>query len=159
YPSRYAAFALAVLVLVGLVVANIRRGHAGRRLLAVRSNEAAAASLGVGVYGAKLYAFALASGIAAVAGILIGFRSTNVGFTGFDIFGGINAVLYAVLGGIGWVSGTPLGALAAAGGISAMVLSEILHGVNDLTSWLLILSGGFALLLLRVSPDGMAALH
>jgi branched-subunit amino acid ABC-type transport system permease component len=66
HPERYGGFVLVVLVLVGLVVANVRRGRVGARLLAVRSNERAAASLGIGVVGAKLYAFALAASIAAV---------------------------------------------------------------------------------------------
>src|SRR5206468_13057514 len=83
--------AVVAFVLVGLMVANVRRGRAGRRLLAVRANERAAASLGVGVYGAKLYAFGLSSGIAALAGILIGFQNPNVQFTNFDVFGSINA--------------------------------------------------------------------
>ena len=51
---------LVVFVIAGLMVANLRRGRTGRRLLAVRSNERAAASLGVGVYVAKLHAFGVA---------------------------------------------------------------------------------------------------
>ena len=69
HPSDTAAFVLALLVIVGLIVANVRRGRAGRRLLAVRANERAAASLGIGVYGAKLYAFALSAAIAGLAGV------------------------------------------------------------------------------------------
>src|SRR4051794_6162626 len=42
---RYAVVALVVLVLVGLSVASIRRGVVGRRLIAVRTNERAAAAL------------------------------------------------------------------------------------------------------------------
>ena len=49
-------------------VSNLRRGAAGRRLLAVRSNERAAAALGLNVLVAKLYAFMLASAIAGVGG-------------------------------------------------------------------------------------------
>src|SRR3546814_3004502 len=58
-PERYGAFVLVLLVLCTLVVANVRRGRSGRRLLAVRANERVAASLGVSVSGAKLYAFGL----------------------------------------------------------------------------------------------------
>lgn len=38
-PARYGTFALIVLVAIGLMVANLRRGRAGRRLIAVRTNE------------------------------------------------------------------------------------------------------------------------
>ena len=54
--------------------ANLRRSASGRRLLAVRTNERAAASLGVSVFRAKIYAFGVAGAIAALGGILLGFR-------------------------------------------------------------------------------------
>ena len=55
-----------------LMVASMRRGRSGRRLLAVRTNERAAAALGISVPGAKIYAFAVSAGIAAVGGMLLG---------------------------------------------------------------------------------------
>ena len=69
---------LGLFALLGLVVANIRRGVVGRRLIAVRSNERAAASVGVSVLGAKLYSFAVAAAIASVGGTILAFRSTSV---------------------------------------------------------------------------------
>ncbi|MCZ7525367.1 MAG: hypothetical protein M5U14_02630 [Acidimicrobiia bacterium] len=50
--------------MLALAVANLRRGRAGRRLVAVRTNERAAAALGISVFGAKLYAFGLSAAIA-----------------------------------------------------------------------------------------------
>ena len=61
------------------LVANLRRSRAGRRLIAVRTNERAAAALGIGVFGAKLYAFGLSAGIAAVGGVLIVFQRPDGG--------------------------------------------------------------------------------
>src|SRR5262249_55823162 len=66
HPTRWGLIVLALLVACGLMVANIRRGRSGRRLIAVRTNERAAASLGISVPGAKLYAFGVSAGIAAV---------------------------------------------------------------------------------------------
>src|SRR6185436_5075206 len=57
HPGRYAIVVLVALTGASLVVANIRRGRIGRRLIAVRGNERAAAALGINVAGAKLYAF------------------------------------------------------------------------------------------------------
>src|SRR5690606_18104638 len=57
HPERYATLTLIALILIGCAIANLRRGRAGRRLIAVRTNERAAAALGVSVVGAKLYAF------------------------------------------------------------------------------------------------------
>ena len=75
HPTRYGLFALACFVLAALVVANVRRGRTGRRLIAVRTNERAAAALGISVAGAKLYAFAAVGGRSpALGGILLAFR-------------------------------------------------------------------------------------
>src|SRR5690606_36687133 len=46
-PENYAIFTLLVLAATGVMVANVRRSSIGRRLLAVRGNERAAASLGI----------------------------------------------------------------------------------------------------------------
>ena len=74
HPMSYGMFVLVLFVLFGLGVANIRRGRSGRRLIAVRTNERAAAALGISVPTAKLYAFAVAAAIAALGGILLVFR-------------------------------------------------------------------------------------
>ena len=54
---------------------NLRRSVAGRRLIAVRTNERAAAALGISVTGAKLYTFTVASVLAGCGGILIAFSN------------------------------------------------------------------------------------
>ena len=61
-PGRYAIFCCVCLLVVTIMLANVRRSRVGRRLIAVRANERAAASLGVSVTGAKMYALALPPG-------------------------------------------------------------------------------------------------
>jgi ABC-type branched-subunit amino acid transport system ATPase component/ABC-type branched-subunit amino acid transport system permease subunit len=156
HPERYGVFVLIWFVLAALVVANVRRGRAGRRLLAVRSNERAAASLGIGVYGAKLYAFGLAAGVAALAGILLGFRDTNVQFQSFDVVSSITAVLYSVLGGVGWIGGTLVGATLASGSILDRILNDAFSGINSIGGILLIVAGVNTVLIFRLAPDGVA---
>ena len=51
-------------ILLCMLVANIRRGKLGRRMLAVRSNERAAAAAGINVPNVKLVAFTIGSFIA-----------------------------------------------------------------------------------------------
>ncbi len=157
HPQRYGVFVLVWFVLAALVVANVRRGRAGRRLLAVRSNERAAASLGIGVYGAKLYAFGLAAAVAALAGILLGFRNSSVQFQSFDVMGSITAVLYGVLGGVGWIAGTVVGATMAGGSILDRILNDAFSGVSSIFGWLLIIAGVNTVVIFRQAPDGVAA--
>ena len=156
-PQRYAAFAFALFVVCAFVVANLRRGRSGRRLLAVRSNERAAAALGVGVYGAKLYAFALGAGIAALGGIVLAFRQTSVEFQSFNVLGSISLVQYAVLGGLGWVAGAAIGALVAPGALLVKIMNDGLGGVDDVTAWAGIIAGVSAVVVLAIAPDGLAA--
>ena len=155
HPDRYALVVLAVLIIAGLMVANLRRGRTGRRLLAVRSNERASASVGVGVYVAKLYAFGVAALLAGAAGVLVIFRSPTAVFTQFDIFGSITAVQFAVIGGIGWASGAAIGAGLAAGGVA----SKLFDSYFSIDLWLPIVAGLSVVMILKQSPDGLAAMY
>src|SRR5690606_30764234 len=92
HPHAWAAVSLVAFVLLALLVANLRRSPTGRRLIAVRTNERAAASLGISVFGVKLYAFAVSAGLAAAAGILVGFRGQVVNYGEFNVFTSINSL-------------------------------------------------------------------
>ncbi|MCU1591359.1 MAG: transporter related protein [Frankiales bacterium] len=160
HPNRYAMFSLGLFVLIGLMVSNVRRGRSGHRLLAVRSNERAAAALGVGVYRAKMYSFALAAGIAGVAGVLIGFHAgSNITFNNFDALSSILGVLNGVIGGIGWASGTVVGAQLQPSALGSKVWESAFPGVTELNAWLMIVSGVVVIVTLRAAPDGIAAMH
>ena len=92
YPERYGIFVLGMAIFAVWVVSNVRRGRSGRRLIAVRTNERAAAALGVDVTQAKLFAFSLASAIAALGGILIAFRLSSISYQSFTTFTSISYV-------------------------------------------------------------------
>jgi sulfate-transporting ATPase len=158
HPQRYAALMLIALVLVGLMVANLRRGSTGRKMIAVRSNERAAAGLGINVIGIKLYAFAVGAGIAGLGGVLIAFEQSNVQFTSFDVFGSILLVQYGVIGGLGWISGVAGGATAAPGALISAVTNNVLPNLSNVDAWLAILSGVGVVQLLRQAPDGLGSL-
>ena len=107
HPARYPAFVLIVLILVALMVGNLRRSGAGRRMLAVRDNERAAAVAGVNVAAVKLQAFALSGSIAALAGGLVAY--SNPFFVtsnqGYAVMPSITLLTVAYIGGIASISG------------------------------------------------------
>jgi sulfate-transporting ATPase len=144
HPTRYGLIALACLVVVSVIVANLRRGRAGRRLIAVRTNERAAAALGISVAGAKLYAFAVAAAIAGLGGILYAFRTPSINFAEFTSFNSITMVAYAMIGGIGYLFGPVIGATLAPGAFSERLLNSIDGGIGKYIP----LIGGVALILL-----------
>ena len=115
HPEAYGILALVCFLVVAIMVANMRRGRVGRRLIAVRTNERAAVALGINIVGAKLYAFGLASAFAALGGILYAFRSRSVDFATWS-FGVDSIVLVglAVIGGIGFTIGPLFGSILAA---------------------------------------------
>jgi sulfate-transporting ATPase len=158
HPQRYGGFVLGVLVVVGLLVANLRRGRTGTRLLAVRSNERAAASLGIGVVTAKVYAFGVAAAIAALGGALLSLRQANVQFGQYNVFGSILLIQYAVVGGVAWVSGSVVAAAGAPGAIGATLFEKVVPEGTDILSWLAILAAFAAVIVLRRAPDGVASL-
>jgi ABC-type branched-subunit amino acid transport system ATPase component/branched-subunit amino acid ABC-type transport system permease component len=151
HPNRYAFMTFTILVLVALMIANLRRGATGRRLLAVRSNERAAASLGVHVAMVKTYAFTVSAGIAAIGGTLLAFVQPSIQVSTFDVFTSILIVAVTVAGGVGFVPGGFVGATMISGGI----VSEIFHKWSQINDYLPLIGGAILILTLVVGPDGL----
>ncbi|MBG0857114.1 ATP-binding cassette domain-containing protein [Streptomyces spinoverrucosus] len=152
HPQRYAAVVLVLFVIAALVVANVRRSRTGRRLVAVRANERAAAALGIDVRAAKLYAFGLSAAIAALAGVLTGFRSTSVVLSDFASFDSITALGLAVIGGVGFLVGPLFGATFAAGTVGARFGDLVLPGLSE---WMPLIGGIILVLTLVGNQDGI----
>ena len=152
HPGRYGIVTLVGLVLMVLMVGNLRRGRSGRRLIAVRTNERAAAALGISVRSAKLYAFGVAAGIAALGGVLLAFRQTSLGFAGYTAFGSITLVANAVIGGLGYLAGPAFGGTIASGGLDARILDNFGDGVSR---WIPLIGGVSVILLVLLNQDGV----
>jgi ABC-type branched-subunit amino acid transport system ATPase component/branched-subunit amino acid ABC-type transport system permease component len=153
HPHAWAAVSLVAFVLLALLVANLRRSRTGRRLIAVRTNERAAASLGISVFGVKLYAFAVSAGLAAVAGILIGFRGQLITYTEFNVFASINSLGHAVIGGLGYVLGAAFAAPNAIGGLGTLVIED---WVNLENQWDLVIGSLVVFAILILHQNGIA---
>jgi len=151
HPERYGILALCSLLVVSIVVLNLRRSGSGRRLIAIRENERAAASLGVSVVGSKLYAFALASAIASLAGILLAFRNTSIIYAEFTPLASINGIAYAIIGGLGYLVGPLVGSTFTSGGVGSL-LSGVIPGVDR---YLLLIGGISVVVTLLLNPNGV----
>ncbi len=126
----------------------------GRRFLAVRSNEHAAASLGISIPAAKIAAFGLAAAIAALGGVLLAFRFSVVQYGTFDLFASLEVVILTVIGGTGYVMGAAIGSVLAPGGL----VEFLTEGITDSGRWILLASGVGLLVTLIANPDGLADL-
>lgn len=145
--------AIIALVFVVLLFANIRRTTLGKQMLAVRSNERAAAAGGVSPVRVKLISFGIASGIMALAGV---FYSYNFGLFDqgrFSIFNAVSLVAYAYIGGITTIRGAIIGGLAIAQGFFGYIINHYL-GIS--TTFQLIVAGLLLVVTLITNPDGIA---
>jgi branched-chain amino acid transport system permease protein len=142
----YFALVTAALVLYVLAAAYLERTVAGRAMLAVKSSEPAAQSIGINVTMTKLLGFALSGFGAGAAGA---FYAPLVGFLGpehFTFLASVSYVAMAVLGGAG-VAGSLMGAAV----ITAV--PEVFASLQDYSS---LVWGVAMLLILFVSPRGLA---
>ncbi len=155
-PKNYALVCLGALLVAALAAANIRRGRTGRRLVAVRGNERAAASLGISVYGAKLYAFALSAAIAGLGGVLLAYSSTFVDFTQFSVFASISVVISTVINGVGFLVGGVLAGGSAAGGVVTAIFGEFVSS-GTISEWVTLTLAVLLVPTLINFPNGLAA--
>lgn len=155
YPRvAFGAFVLVLVLLVAVGVANLRRSPAGRRFLAVRSNERAAASAGINVAGTKLLAFGLSSFVAGLAGGLIGMQNGVVSAQQFAVFSSVALLAFAYIGGIGRISGAMISGLLVPSGIVYVALDAVLEIGRYIT-----LIGGLALMIATTKrEDGLAGI-
>jgi ABC-type branched-subunit amino acid transport system ATPase component/branched-subunit amino acid ABC-type transport system permease component len=152
HPTRFALVVVIALILCAKGVSNLRRGTAGRSLLAVRSNERAAAALGINVFEAKMYAFAVAAVIAGVGGALAAFQLPIVDLSPYTLLGSINVVVLSVLGGVGHIGGAMIGGGVASGGVNAQILNEVNANVAQ---YITLVTGGLLVIVLLIDPDGV----
>jgi branched-chain amino acid transport system permease protein len=102
--------AWALLGLAMLFCANLLDSREGRAIRALRGGNALVSSLGINAFATRLRAFVLAALLAALAGWLYAHFQRVVSPTAFDLEGGIEFLLMALLGGAGHVAGAVLGA-------------------------------------------------
>jgi branched-chain amino acid transport system permease protein len=106
-------------VLAAWLVLAIRRSLFGRRLVALNDSAAAYATVGLNIGFTKVAVFAIAAGMAGLAGALYGTVQQVVGTSDFDIFPSIIFVLFVTV----WSIRTVTGAFLAA--VTYVVLGQV----------------------------------
>ena len=104
-------FVWAVVAILALAVRNIVRSRPGRALQAIRDRDLAAEVIGVSQIQYKVGAFVVSSGYGAAAGALYAAYTRYVSPLDFSLFLSIQFLAMIVVGGVGSVAGSILGAL------------------------------------------------
>lgn len=157
FRPAFGVLATVVLVLLTIVVVNLRRGTLGRRMLAVRANERAAAAAGINVATTKLVAFAISAFIAGVGGTLIAYRFGTISDASYGIFASLTVLAFAYIGGIASVGGALVAGLVTSGGLFFFGLQQVLGGSGSGSANTELFIGGVALVVTAVvNPEGLA---
>ena len=146
-------FVVGITVLLGLLVANLRRSNLGQRMLAVRSNERAAAAVGINVRNVKLAAFGISSFIAGIGGALYGYNFSSVTVGRFSALTALSLIAFAYVGGITMVSGAVFAGLISVEALIPYAL-EKWFGISG--NWALLFGGVALIVTLFQNPDGVA---
>ena len=103
---------LATLVVIGLtfVAVNLRRSRIGRGLIAVRESDLAAEVMGINLAKYKTLSFAICAFYAGIAGSLYAHHISYIGTEDFTFFLSIEYLVIILVGGIGSIFGSILGA-------------------------------------------------
>jgi branched-chain amino acid transport system permease protein len=103
-------FTLVVTLAIYIFSVNLLRSRSGRAFMAIRDNEIAASSMGVNVALYKTLAFGVSAGITGVAGSLGAIAVQFVAPDSYTITLAISLFLGMVVGGVGWLPGSFVGA-------------------------------------------------
>jgi branched-chain amino acid transport system permease protein len=153
-PSPILGFVIVVLsLLVVLFVANLRHTGFGKRMLAVRSNERAAAAAGINVRNVKLMAFAISSAIAGIAGAMYAYNFGSISASRYSALTALGLIAFAYIGGITMVSGAVIAGLISTEALFPHAWEEW-FGLSG--TWALLIGGVFLIFNLVVYPEGVA---
>ena len=103
-------FTLAISLGIYIASINLLRSRSGRAFMAIRDNEIAASAMGIDVALYKTLAFGVSAGITGVAGGLGAIAVQFVAPDGYSFTLAISLFLGMVVGGVGWLPGSFVGA-------------------------------------------------
>jgi branched-chain amino acid transport system permease protein len=150
-PEQVVWVMLAATVVVILVCWGLGESPFGRLLKGVREHESAVASVGKNPVVPELLAFSISAAIAGGIGALAAFYYGSVVPSNYSLTYSIFIVSVVVLGGIGNLWGTVVGAIVL--GALEPVLREYVG--DEAIPWQAVIYGAALVLMMRLRPEGL----
>ncbi len=155
--------ALAIVTVMALAAKNLVRGRIGRSWMAIRDMDIAAEIIGIRPFRTKLLAFAISSFYCGVAGAMMVFLWLGSAETeAFDIFVSFDVLFMIIIGGLGSILGSFLGAAFIVLVPVLLTNAPQMFGLTmatDLQKHIeVILFGSLIIFFLIVEPNGLARL-
>jgi branched-chain amino acid transport system permease protein len=133
-----------------IVVYNIVNSDIGRSLVSIREDELAAEAMGINTTRYKVLAFVISSAFAGIAGALFGHFRQFLHTNDFQFIRSIEIIIMIVLGGMGSISGSILGAIVIT------ILPELLRKLpGDLYSYRLVIYSALLIVIMLTRPQGL----
>ena len=129
-----------------LVVYRIVRSSFGRTLIAIREDEIAAEAMGVHTTRAKVISFVVSSAMAGVAGGLFAHYLMYIHTNSFTFLKSFEIIIMIVIGGLGSISGSVLGAVLFIG---------LTEGLREFAQYRMILFSLLLIVIMIVRPQGI----
>jgi branched-chain amino acid transport system permease protein len=157
-------FLMFFVVLALVATLNLVRSRIGRAFVAIRDQDIAAEIIGINIFRYKLYAFAISSFFAGVTGVLESYYLGIANYEQFQIDVSIDYLAMVIIGGLGSVLGSVLGAVFVTLLPIATRLfleqfgSVLLPGadlLNVIPNLRLVIFGGLIIFFLVVEPEGL----
>jgi branched-chain amino acid transport system permease protein len=149
-PIGYWYLLLGLALLMALVIVRLNNSRVGRAWAAIREDEVAAVAMGVPAVRMKLWAFAIGASTAGVAGAVQASRATFISSDSFDIMTSFFVLAMVVLGGMGSIVGSVLGALVV------VVVPEILRNyLGGFQEYRFVFFGAVLVLAMIFRPQGL----
>jgi ABC-type branched-subunit amino acid transport system permease subunit len=141
----FAVFLLIVAAVI-LLVRNYLASAPGRAVVSIREDEIAATNLGINVAAVKLRNFIFGGVLAGLAGSLTAHTVPLFRPADFDFFRSVEVLLMVVLGGMGSITGSIIGAIVLT------VLPEVLRFLEQ---WRLVIYSVVLILFMLFRPGGL----
>lgn len=137
---------LAVVLIALAITRAITTSRFGQTMEAIRDDELAAVAMGISPALPKIQFFAIGSALAGLSGALLAYNLGYVGPGNFDVNDSLLIFQMAVIGGLGRISGSAVGAFII------VLIPEVLRPLQD---YRLLLAGLFIVILMAVRPEGL----
>lgn len=145
-PQRFFYFAFALLVIVYIVIRNITKSYLGRALEAVRDDEIAASYSAINIPRCKALCFGIGSFITGLAGAAMVSSTGYASPDNFTLDEGLILCQMAILGGLGSLPGSILGAAIL------IVVPELSRTAYE---YRLLIMGLMMVILMLFCPNGL----
>ena len=148
--AQYYYLVLALLALLVMVFNQLIESGFGRALKAVREDETGAACMGVNVNRVKVASFVLSAAIAGLAGALYAHYVRYLNPDSFTIDISIRVFIMMIIGGIGSIAGSLIGAFAV------YTLPEALRFLNE---YYYLVFGALVVAMMLFLPGGLVSIN